>query len=50
MFVGEPDNNNKILKSRNDFSNVKNMDEYRLSDTPLPSPVFNPQDLMEDHS
>jgi hypothetical protein len=45
MFVGEPDNNNKILKSRNDFSNVKNMDEYRLSDTPLPSPVFNPQDL-----
>jgi hypothetical protein len=38
MFVGEPDTNNEILKSKNDFSNVKNMDEYKLADTPLPSP------------
>jgi hypothetical protein len=22
------------------------MDEYKLTDTPLPSPVFNPQDLI----
>jgi hypothetical protein len=46
MFVGEPDTHNEILKSRDDFSNVKNMDEYKLADTPLPSPVFNPQDLI----
>jgi hypothetical protein len=46
MFVGEKDTHNKILKSRDDFSNVKNMDEYKLADTPLPSPVFNPQDLI----
>jgi hypothetical protein len=45
MFLGEPDTHNEILKSRNDFFNVKNMDEYKLADTPLPSPVFNPQDL-----
>jgi hypothetical protein len=44
MFVGESDTHNEILKSRDDFSNV-NMDEYKLADTPLPSPVFNPQDL-----
>jgi hypothetical protein len=46
MFVGEPDTHNEILKSRDDFSNVKNMDEYKLADTPLPSLVFNPQDLI----
>jgi hypothetical protein len=46
MFVGEPDTRIEILKSRNDFSNVKNMDEYKLADTPLPSSVFNPQDLI----
>ena len=46
MFVGEKDTHNEILKSRDDFSNVKNMDEYKLADTPLPSPVFNPQDLI----
>jgi hypothetical protein len=44
MFVGEKDTHNKILKSRDDFSNINNMDEYKLSDTPIPSPVFNPQD------
>jgi hypothetical protein len=44
MFVGEPDTHNEILKSRDDFSSV-NMDEYKLADTPLPSPVFNPQDF-----
>jgi hypothetical protein len=42
MFIGEPDTHNEILKY---FSNV-NMDEYKLADTPLPSPVFNPQDLI----
>jgi hypothetical protein len=36
MFVGEPDTHNEILKSRDDFSNVKNMDEYKLTDTLLP--------------
>jgi hypothetical protein len=46
MFVGEKDTHNKILKSRDVFSNVENMDEYKLADTPLPSPVFNPQDLI----
>jgi hypothetical protein len=46
MFVGEKDTQNEILKSRDDFSNVKNMDEYKLADTPLPSLVFNPQDLI----
>jgi hypothetical protein len=46
MFVGETDTHNEILKSRDDFSNVKNMDEYKHADTPLPSPVFNPQDLI----
>jgi hypothetical protein len=46
MFVGEKDTHNKILRSRDDFSNVTNMDEYKLADTPLPSPVFNPQDLI----
>jgi hypothetical protein len=46
MCVGEPDTHNEIVKSRNDFSNVKNMDESKLADTPLPSPVFNPQDLI----
>jgi hypothetical protein len=46
MFVGEPDTHKEILKSRDDFSNVKNMDEYKLADTPLPSPVLNPQDLI----
>jgi hypothetical protein len=42
MFVGEPDTHNEILKSRDEFSNVKNMDEYKLADTP----VFNPQDSI----
>jgi hypothetical protein len=46
MLVGEPDTHNEILKSRDDFSNVKNMDEYKLAETQLPSPVFNPQDLI----
>jgi hypothetical protein len=46
MFVGEKDTHNEILKSRNDFSNINNMDEYKLADTPLPSPVFNPKDLI----
>jgi hypothetical protein len=46
MFVWEPDTHNEILKPRDDFSNIKNMDEYKLTDTPLPSPVFNPQDLI----
>jgi hypothetical protein len=46
MFAGEPDTHNEILKYRDDFSNVKNIDEYKLTDTPLPSPVFNPQDLI----
>jgi hypothetical protein len=45
-FVEEKDTHNEILKSRNDFSNINNMDEYKLADTPLPSPVFNPQDLI----
>jgi hypothetical protein len=35
MFLGEPATRN-----------VKNTDEYKLADTPLPSPVFNPQDLI----
>jgi hypothetical protein len=46
MFVGQQDTHNEILKSGDDFSNVKNMNEYKLTDTPLPSPVFNPQDLI----
>jgi hypothetical protein len=46
MFAGEPDTHNEILKSRDDFSKVRNMDEYKLTDTPLPSPVFNQQDLI----
>jgi hypothetical protein len=46
MFVGEKDTHNEILKSRDYFSNINNMDEYKLADTPLPSPVFNPQDLI----
>jgi hypothetical protein len=46
MFVGEKDTHNEILKSRDDFSNINNMDEYKLADTPLPSPVFTPQDLI----
>jgi hypothetical protein len=57
MFVGEPDTHNEILKSRDDFSNVNvNVDEYKLADTPLPSSVFSPQDLigrsflMDEHS
>jgi hypothetical protein len=46
MLVGEKDAHNEILKSRDDVSNIKNMDEYKLADTPLPSPVFNPQDFI----
>jgi hypothetical protein len=46
MFVGEKDTHNEILKSRDDFSNNSNMDEYKLADTPLTSPVFSPQDLI----
>jgi hypothetical protein len=38
---------NEILKSRDYFSDINvNMDEYKLSDTPIPSPVFNPQDRI----
>jgi hypothetical protein len=37
MFVGEPD-------TQNDFFNVKNTDEYNLTDTPLPR--HHPQDLI----
>jgi hypothetical protein len=46
MFVGEKDTHNEILKARYDFSNTNNMNGYKLADTPLPSPVFNPQDLI----
>jgi hypothetical protein len=46
MFVGKKDTHHEILKSRDDFSNINNMDEYKLADTPIPSPVFNPQDLI----
>jgi hypothetical protein len=46
MFIGEKDTHHEILKSRDDFSNINNMDEYKLADTPIPSPVFNPQDLI----
>jgi hypothetical protein len=46
MIVGKPDTHSEIVKSRKDFSNVKNIDESKLADTPLPSPVFNPQDLI----
>jgi hypothetical protein len=46
MFVGEKDTHNEILKTRDDFSNTNNMDGYKLADTQLPSPVFNPQDLI----
>jgi hypothetical protein len=47
MFVGDPDTHNEIVKSTNDFSNVKNMDESNLADTSLPPAVFNPQDLLD---
>jgi hypothetical protein len=46
MFVGEKNTHNEILKARDDFKNTNNMDRYKLADTPLPSPVFNPQDLI----
>jgi hypothetical protein len=45
MFVGEPDTHNETVKSRNHLSTV-NIDESKLADTPLPSQVFNPQDLI----
>jgi hypothetical protein len=46
MFAGEPDTQNKVVKSRNDFSQPHNMDEYKPATTISPSPVFNPQDLI----
>jgi hypothetical protein len=46
MFAGEPDTHNKVVKSRNDFSQPRNMDEYKPATTISPSPVFNPQDLI----
>jgi hypothetical protein len=46
MFVGKPDTHSEIVKPRNDFSHVKDIGESTLADTPLPSPVFNPQDLI----
>jgi hypothetical protein len=47
MFAGEPDTHNKVVKSRNDFSQPHNMDdESKLAATTSPSPFFNPQDLI----
>jgi hypothetical protein len=46
MFSGESDTHNKVVKSRNDFSQPHNMDEYKPAATISPSPVFNPQDLI----
>jgi hypothetical protein len=46
MFTGEPDTPNEVVKSRNDFSQPCNMDEYKPAVTISPSPVFNPQDLI----
>jgi hypothetical protein len=57
MFAGEPDTHNKVVKSRNDFSQPRNMDdEYKLAAPTPPSPVFNPQEhigrsfLMDEQS
>jgi hypothetical protein len=41
-YLWEKDNHNEILKAKDDFSNTNDMDGYKLADTPLPSPVFNP--------
>jgi hypothetical protein len=47
MFAGDPDIRNKVVKSRNDFSQPRHMDdESKLSATISPSPLFNPQDLI----
>jgi hypothetical protein len=47
MFAGEPDTHNKVVKSRNDFSQPCHMDdESKLAATTSPSPVFIPQDLL----
>jgi hypothetical protein len=46
MFAGEPHIHNEVVKSRNDFSQPRNMDESKPATTTSPSPVFNPQDLI----
>jgi hypothetical protein len=47
MFAGEPDTHIEVVKSRNDFSQLRHMDdESKLAATISPSPVFNPQDLI----
>jgi hypothetical protein len=47
MFAGEPDTHpTDIIKSRNDFSKMKDMGESKPADTLSPSPVFNAQDLI----
>jgi hypothetical protein len=44
MFAGEPDTHHAVVKSRNDFLQPRNMDEYKPATTISPSPVFNPLD------
>jgi hypothetical protein len=46
MFAGELDIQNEVVKSRNYFSQPRNMDESKPAATISPSPVFNPQDLI----
>jgi hypothetical protein len=47
MFAGDPDTHNEVVKSRNDFSQLRHMDdESKLTATISPSPVFNPHDLI----
>jgi hypothetical protein len=47
MLARHPDTHNEVFKSRNDFSQPRNMDdESKLAATTSPSPVFNLQDLI----
>jgi hypothetical protein len=47
MFAGELDTHNKVVKSRNNFSQPRHTDdESKLAAAISPSPVFNPQDLI----
>jgi hypothetical protein len=46
MFAGEQDTHLEIVKSRYDFSKTENIGESKPATTLLPSPEFNPQDLI----